>query len=807
VSPGRADGPLEGYRKRRDFQQTAEPPGGDVGAGGPSALTRFVIHEHSARRLHWDLRLERDGVLVSWALPRGVPLEPKLNLIAPHTEDHPLEYLDFEGEIPAGNYGAGTISIWDQGTYECLKWEARKVEVMLHGERLNGRYALFAISDEVPAKAWMIHRMDPATDAAAEPMPESIAPMLARAGSTPTNDAEWAYEVKWDGVRAIAYSEPGRLRIEGRSLNTITDRYPELAALNRALRSRRAILDGEIVVFDPDGRPDFGALQKRMHVESPAAVKRLSRASPVTYVIFDLLWLDGHSLMARPYDERRSALRELALDGERWQTPANLIGRGADVLAASKAAGLEGVVAKRLRSSYRPGRRDGGWLKLKNVAREEFVVGGWTPGAGRRAEQIGALLLGVHEEPGGELRYVGRVGSGFAQPDLDLLIAKLMPLKRAASPFRGAGAPRLRAAVYVEPSLVVDVTFSEWTAGGILRSASYKGIRDDKSPDSVVVAAATDPAAPDSDLQWLPGRARGRVMARVGDHELSLSNLDKILYPAADFSKRDVIDYYTRVASAILPHLGGRPLTVKRYPDGVEGKAFFEKQSPGHRPDWVRTEAVPSERRAQIEYTVVDDLATLVWLANLAALELHVPLGRAPQLDRPTAVVFDLDPGAPATIIECCRVALWLEGTFNQLGLESFVKTSGSKGLQVYVPVGGEVSYAQTKRFARQLAQLVEQAEPDVVVSRMTRALRPGKVLIDWSQNDPHKTTVCVYSLRAGRQPTCSTPLHWDEVRATLVSGDAESLSLRTADVLDRLTQEGDLFAPMLSLPQLLPTI
>jgi bifunctional non-homologous end joining protein LigD len=816
VSPGRAAGRLDGYRKRRDFRQTAEPAGEPVddrgGAGAPGAQ-RFVVHEHSARRLHWDLRLERDGVLVSWALPRGMPLEPKVNLIAPHTEDHPLAYLDFEGEIPAGNYGAGTMSVWDRGTYECLKWERRKVEVALHGERLQARYALFAISDEAEPKEWMIHRMDAASDADAEPMPEHIVPMLARAGVPPQDDGNWAYEVKWDGVRALVYSEPGRLRIEGRSLIVITARYPELAGIGRALRSHRAVLDGEIVAFDAAGRPSFGALGQRMQVGSDAAAKRLARTAPVTYVIFDLLWLDGHSLMARSYSERRAALTALALDGERWQTPPQLAGRASEVLEASRASGLEGVLAKRLDSPYRPGRRDGGWIKLTNVNRGEFVVGGWTAGSGQRSKQIGALLLGSHDDSGA-LRYSGRVGSGFSEHDLEQLASMLAPLERRDSPFAPGTPGPPRSAVFCEPKLVVEVEFREWTAKGMLRAPSFKGLREDKPAHTVGREDADgehdrpeDGAAGAMRLGLGGQRARGRAPVQVAGRELTLSNLDKVLYPATSLRKGDVIDYYATVAPAILPHLRDRPLTVKRFPDGVEGKAFFEKQSPAHRPPWVRTVAIASERRTEVSYTVADDLPTLVWLANLAALELHTPLARIDDLEHPTAVVFDLDPGPPATIIDCCRVALWLQGTFDQLGLESFAKTSGSKGLQVYLPLGATAGFEQTKRFAHSVATLLERAQPELVVSRMTRALRPGKVLIDWSQNDPHKTTVCVYSLRAAERPTVSTPLRWAELELALESGDPHSLSFESDDVLARVARDGDLFAPVLSLVQALPAI
>jgi bifunctional non-homologous end joining protein LigD len=795
VTPRRASGPLNDYRQRRDFSRTQEPPGAEgtkgEGSGKAGGPRRFVIHEHSARRLHWDLRLERDGVLASWALPRGIPLEPKVNFIAPHTEDHPLEYLEFAGEIPAGSYGAGTMSIWDHGTYETLKWGPRKIEVALHGERIDARYALFAIGKEDQPKDWMIHRMDPPADATAEPMPEHVVPMLARLATLPHDDAGWSYEVKWDGVRALAYSEPGRLRLEGRSGSDITELYPELGRLTRALSSHRALLDGEIVRFAESGRPSFAALQPR--IASPAAARRLAGTAPVTYVIFDLLWLDGHSLMDRPYAERRHALVDLDLEGDHWRTPPPLEGRGHDILEASRAAGLEGIVCKRVDGRYRPGQRDGSWLKIKNTARQELVVGGWTPGSGRRAGQIGALLLGTYDDTG-LLRYAGRVGSGFTEPELEKLQALLIPLTRKASPFAPGPAKPPRTATFTEPELVVEVEFREWTRAGALRAPVYKGLRTDKRPAQVTTEGA--PSGPVSE----GGRGDG-------DRKIVVRRPDKLLYPAAGLTKRGVVDYYAAIASVMLPHLRDRPLTVKRYPDGVEGKAFFEKNSPSHRPAWVRTVAVASGRGASTSYTVVDDLDTLLWLANLAALELHVPLAVAGDLARPGAVVFDLDPGPPATIVECCRVALMLEGTFAQLGLASFAKTSGSKGLQVYVPLGGEVTYAQTKHFSSSLAQLLERAQPDLVVSRMARSLRPGKVLIDWSQNDAHKTTICVYSLRATERPTVSTPVTWDEVRRTLDSGDPRSLAFECDEVLERVIDHGDLFAPLLALEQSLPAV
>jgi bifunctional non-homologous end joining protein LigD len=757
---------LASYRAKRSADATPEPMG-----------RRFVIQEHHATRLHWDLRLERDGVLASWAIPNGLPHAPKDNRLAVHTEDHPLEYLEFHGDIPRGEYGAGNMSIWDHGTYEELKWEPRKVEVRLHGERVQGRYALFAIDKGEDPKDWMIHRMDPPADPAAQPMPDKLVPMLARLAELPADDGRWAFEIKWDGVRAICHSEPGRLRLHSRNLIDITPRYPELSRLNRALSHHRAVLDGEVVALDGDGRPSFGALQRRMHVTSESAVRRLARETPVTYVIFDLLWLDGHSLMELGYGERRERLADLDLAGERWRVPEYVVGHGARLLAATEEQGLEGVIAKRLDSPYEPGRRSPNWLKIKNVQRQEVVVGGWVPGEGRRRESLGALLIGVQEEDG--LRYVGRVGSGFNEAELERVQGLLAPLERDDSPFAPGGPKIPREAVFAEPRLVAEVEFREWTDGGQLRAPVYKGLRDDKAAELVVREESAKP------------------VADVGGRTVRLSNLDKVLYPDAGFTKRDVIDYYARIAPVLLGHLEGRALTLKRYPNGVHESFFYEKNAPSHRPEWVRTERVGS-----IDYVVVDSEATLVWLANLADLELHTSLALAGAPERPTLVAFDLDPGPPATVVECCRVAELLHGMFDGLGLRSFAKTSGAKGMQVYVPLNSPATFAQTKAFSRAVAELLAREEPGLVVARQTKSAREGKVLVDWSQNDDAKTTINVYSLRAMERPTISTPLTWEEVRAARAP---EDLTFVAADVLARVEEHGDLFGPVVSLAQTLP--
>jgi bifunctional non-homologous end joining protein LigD len=515
-------------------------------------------------------------------------------------------------------------------------------------------------------------------------MPERILPMLARPGPLPAGGDHFAHEFRWPGERAIAYSTPGVLRLDGAGSRDLTDRFPELGRLNRALSSHAAVLDGVIVVFDPhDGRPSPDALARRAATATPAERRRLAADLPATYVIFDLLWLDGHSLTELPYAERRARLAALALSGEHWRTPDHVVGHGAAVLDAGRAHGLSGVVAKRLDSPYEPGRRVDTWVRVD--------------------------------------------------------------------------------------------------AAGQARAAPKKPRPSRPTP--------------------------ARPAMTLGGREIALSNLDKVLYPRTGTTKRDVIDYYAALAPVLLPHARGRGLTVKRWPDGVDGKSFFQKQAPAHRPDWVRTVALPAGSKV-IDYLLVDDPATLVWLANLAALELHAPLALAASPARPSAVVFDLDPGAPATIVECCEVAVRLRAMFDRVGLRSFPKTSGSKGLQVYVPLGSEqVTFTQTKAFSRMIAELLARDEPELVVARMAPALRTGRVFVDWSQNDQQKTTVAAYSLRARDRPTVSTPLDWDEVDRALDSGDPDDLVFDAGVVLERVAERGDLLAPLLSVAQELPRL
>jgi bifunctional non-homologous end joining protein LigD len=500
---------LKEYERKRDFERTPEPKGktkrgGSKAAGKddrPAASGRFVVQEHHATNLHWDLRLEHAGVAASWALPKGVPQHPKENRLAVHTEDHPLEYLEFEGEIPKGEYGAGTMGIWDAGTYEAEKFRDDEVILTFSGERVKGRYALF----QTNGKNWMIHRMDPPADPEREPMPtKGIKPMMAALSKLPSDDENWAYELKWDGVRAIAYCDAGHLRLESRNLRDVTSQYPEARAVAIALGARQVILDGEIVAFNDEGRPDFQALQGRMHLASEAAVRRRVKDTPVTYVIFDVLHLDGRDLRDLPYTARRARLEALELEGPSWQTPTSHVGDGKALLDLTTKQGLEGVVAKRLDSRYLAGRRSSAWRKVKNTRTQDMVIGGWMPGEGRREKTVGALCVGYYaasdpsgayagSDPSGsdptgdssglELRYAGRVGTGFTEATLRQLSALLVKLRTDDSPFTGRQPPK--EAIFVEPKLVCEVEFREWTQARTLRAPSFKGLRDDRKPTEI----------------------------------------------------------------------------------------------------------------------------------------------------------------------------------------------------------------------------------------------------------------------------------------------------------------------------------
>ena len=506
----------------------------------------------------------------------------------------------------------------------------------------------------------------------------------------------------------------------------------------------------------------------------------------MTYVLFDLLWLDGHSLMDAPYEERRARLKELGLDGERWQTPDHVVGHGAELLAASREQGLEGIVAKRLGSTYEPGRRSPSWVKVKNVQRQEVVVGGWLPGEGGAATGSARCSSGsaTTRTAAPALRRARRVG----------LHRRRARAARGAPGAARAGHVALRRrpaeaaarARWVGPRSWPRSSSATGRRAASCARRSYKGLRDDKPPALVV------------------REERDHAVVVADGTEVRLSNPDKVLYPAVGFTKRDVVDYYARVAEVLLPHLEGRPLTLKRYPNGVDGQFFYEKNAPSHRPPWVRTERIEMGSKA-IEFVVVQDVRTLAWLANLADLELHTSLSRVEDLEHPTTLAFDLDPGEPATVVECCRVGRAAGGHVLRAGAALLPQDLGLQGAAGLRPARRPRDLRPDKGFARTVAELLEREEPGLVVSRMTKRLRPGKVLVDWSQNDAAKTTVSVYSLRARERPTVSTPVTWDEVRATAAAATRRRWSSPPPRSCGASTSRATSSPTVVSLAQALP--
>jgi bifunctional non-homologous end joining protein LigD len=821
-------GDLDEYRKKRDPGRTPEPvpAEGSLPTGNNDT---FVIQEHHATRLHWDVRLERDGVLVSWAVPKGLPDVPGDIRLAVHTEDHPMEYATFSGEIPKGEYGGGRMFIWDRGHYETLKWSDREVAVVFDGERAKGRYTFFRSGKD--AKDWMVRRSEPPRQPGFTRLPELVEPMLASPGTLPPDDEDeqWAYEFKWDGVRALARVEGGRLQLFSRKGNDITVTYPELRKLGEELGSTQVWLDGEIVAME-NGRPSFPALQQRMHVQNDRQARNLANAVPVTYLVFDVLYLDGRSCMDLPYSERRQLLDGLELRGPNWNTSPSYVAEGAALVATAREQELEGVVAKRVTSRYFPGRRTPDWIKIKELTTIEVLIGGWRPGEGRRSGTIGSLMLGVPTDAG--LRYVGQVGTGWTDKALTALAARLQPLEQRTSPFTDVPADRAKGAHWLSPELVGEVEFRNWTPDGRLRAASWRGLREDLAPADLEREAAPDavpddpgePYSPSPDAE--PSHAEpshaepseteppetgtspdaepgpANVMVEVEGRRLRLSNLDKVLYPDAGFTKGQVINYYSRVAPVLLPHLADRPVTLRRWPDGVTGQPFYEKNAARGAPEWVRTVRVetPGSTRGYetLDFVVLGDLPSLVWSANMAALELHLPQWTVtPGGERrtPDLLVFDLDPGPPATIVECCEVALLVRSLLSEHGLSAYAKTSGSKGMQLYAPVR-TAAVEQTSAFAKAVAESLAASHPRLVVARMAKNLRPRKVFIDWSQNNQYKTTIAPYSLRGRPSPTVSTPITWDEVAACRHPND---LVFTADEVLERVEEHGDLLKPLLA--------
>jgi bifunctional non-homologous end joining protein LigD len=817
---------LDEYRRKRDPRRTPEPFGAPRSPDG----RLFVVQQHGARRLHYDLRLEIGGALVSWAVPRGPSLDPADKRLAVHTEDHPLEYADFEGVIPEGNYGAGPMIVWDRGWYRPLqegdpaeRVTRGRLDFELYGHKLRGAYTLVKTAG-AGERDWLLLKKRDAYAGGPEPterLPESVlsgltlqerrdghgkvaalrarldglgAPrrrlgpvqpvMLATLVDEAFSDRQWVFEIKYDGVRVLAWRAGTEVKLHGRSGQDVTSRYPEVAVALRTLPLDDFLLDGEIVALDEQGRPSFQRLQARMGLTRAADVERMRALVPVSAVFFDALALDGRDVRAAALRERKACLAMVL-------PPRGVVAYGAHVeadgqafLDAACARDLEGIVAKKATSPY-TGTRSRDWLKIKCQKRQEFVIGGWTEPQGTRP-YFGALHLGLYEDD--RLVYVSKVGTGFDDRTLRQVWDRMQALRRSTSPFQ-RGSPGGRGHHWIEPRLVGEVRFTEWTAEGGLRHPAFLGLRDDKDPRecrrevpaAVPPVAEAPPAGPDGDGARPPRRTRARrarsapasaapasaAPASAG-RRVTISNPDKRFWPDDGYTKGDLVAYYERMAPRLLPYLQDRPVVLTRYPDGITGKSFYQKDAPAFAPDWVRRHRIWAEEvRRDIDYIVVDDVETLRWVVNLGTIPLHLWASRVASLDRPDWLVLDLDPkGAPFT--DVVEVARTLHRILDDLQLPSYVKTSGATGLHILLPLGARYSYEETRTFARLLATLGHEAQPGIsTLARPLRA-RGGKVYIDWGQNAPGQTIVAPYSVRPLPGAPVSCPLRWDEVTPRL---------------------------------------
>lgn len=885
-SAPKADRPLAPYAAKRTFTRTPEPgPAVIAGRDGPLL---FVVQKHAASRLHYDFRLELAGVLKSWAVPKGPSLNPADKRMAVAVEDHPFEYASFEGVIPAKEYGAGRVIVWDCGAYSpdedrqysfddraAAEQRVRagidqgKLSICLRGEKLKGSFALvktaasgqwllikhkdgFATGQDVSLQDRSVlsgvslddlvtgespRRLDAARLApsgAAEVMPETLAPMLAMTDEAARSDPDWLFEPKLDGYRVIAFVAGSTVRLQSRRGIDLTAQFPEIVAELAGLGGDHMILDGEVVALAADGRPSFNALQNRAQRRGAKDIADAQRQSPAVMMCFDLLHFAGVNLRAAPYVERRRYLAQCLLPSAHIQ----LIHAGKDaeaLYAAAIASGYEGVVAKRRDSIYQPGRRVATWRKVRPVRSAEFVIGGCTQGKGAR-EPLGALLLGYWEA--GALKYAGHVGSGLDDAAVVELTRRTRELKVKRSPF----ADKLsihRPTTWLEPRLVAEVNFSDWTPAGLLRAPVFARLRDDLPahsigrPEEASAGGSTAPqAAPDpiaDVLQQLAG-AGARLDLTVAGARLRLTNLDRVYWPATDdgpaITKRDFIRYLAAVSRCMLPHLKDRPLTMIRMPEGIGGERFYQKHWEQERPEYVATVPIFTDHTDRSEhYILVNNLPTLLWLGQNGTLEFHVWHSRANMgpdagagpglggdyagsratleqsaLNYPDFLVFDIDPyiysgkeakGAEPELNDKGfatgkKVAFWLRTLLGEMGLRAIVKTSGKTGLHVFVPIERTVTFDTVRQLSEMVGRHVVRDHPKEVTVEWAVEKRTGKIFIDYNMNVRGKTLAAAYSPRGSPGAPVSMPLTWDELER------ARPEDFTVASVIGRLEKTGD---------------
>ena len=864
---------LEEYVRKRKFANTPEPPPAAEAAAPPAAAPRFFVQRHDATRLHYDFRLEIGGVLVSWAVPKGPSLEPLSKFLAAKVEDHPLEYGSFEGNIPAGNYGAGSVMLWDRGTWELLgdapvdqQLARGDLKFRLYGEKLKGEFAMVRMKNRGKGNEWLLikkrdadavsgwdieqyawsvlsgrtqqeiaqglparqtmqqtagdpkrewkshlatHPSKPAakhapprTSKHTEPrpsgsglpgavkaaMPIAITPMKAALADTPPRGDEWLFEVKWDGVRAICFIENETVRLVSRTGHACEKQYPELSVIPHYIAASQAILDGEIAALDEKGAARFELIQPRIAQSDANAISHMARARPVVYFAFDLLYLDGYDLRQAPLIERKRLLESILTPTAILRFSEHFPGAGDAMLLAARETGIEGLVAKRAASRYES-RRSSDWIKLKIVARQEFVICGFT--AGER-DHFGALVLGLYDN--GDLTWAGNVGTGFDQKALAFLRQKLDPLVSPQSPIPHLPKePKVgKDVTWVKPELVAEVKFANWTNEGRLRAPVYLGLRADVNPTDCVRETAEP--APGPAKEPLLATPANEVALTIDHHPLKFTNLNKVFYPAEGIVKRDLLNYYDAVAALILPHLKDRPLSLKRYPNGIEQQFFFQKDAPLTFAPWLRTEEIQSNHtEAPIRYVFAEDRASLLYLVNLGCIDHNPWMSHSPSLDNPDFVLIDLDP-QECPYDKIVEAALLVRQKLDAIGLKGYPKTTGGDGMHIYIPLEPIYSYDESRTFAEILAHLVQRDRPELFTAPRTVSKRQkGRVYFDWMQNGKSKTIAAPYVLRAYPGAPVATPLAWNEVQPGLTPGQ-----FNIYNAPERFARTGDLFAGVL---------
>ncbi|MHB8381387.1 MAG: DNA ligase D [Candidatus Binataceae bacterium] len=867
--------PLSSYRSKRRADRTPEPFGRGVIANSSPTRGLFVVQKHAARRLHYDFRLEMEGVLRSWAVPKGPSLDPAHKHLAVAVEDHPLEYGDFEGVIPEGNYGAGAVIVWDRGEWSALEpvgnaadaVRAGKLDILLRGFKLNGAYTLvrtggrratdlkdkhnwllikkrdeFAISEDVldthPRSVLSGLTIEEMRDAPAAGRkvseylarrnladlsqalrPKDFPLMLAKLAEDPFDSDKWLFELKYDGVRVLAFRDDGALRLYARSATEITNRYPEVVLALKAHSFDRFVIDGEIVAVDTAGRPNFQLLQTRMHVNDQRQIARLSYSVPVRYFVFDLLAYNQYDARALPLETRKHLLSELIKGDGPVRFSDHVLGRGKDFYSAVGEQRLEGMVAK-LRSSPYRGARNGDWLKIKCPLISNFVVGGYTDPGGTRTH-FGALLLGQYERDG-SLRFTDKVGTGFDRDTLRKLHALLVKLTQTKSPFRKALSDEPypgKDAHFARPELVGRIKFGEWTDRGGIRHPSFLGLVEGGNPlhclyeGPLGTSAYTPEAAGESAL--LSSRANEpSAMGRSNSSPVTVASIthpEKVYWPKEGYTKGELIAYYRSISRWMLPYLVDRPVMLTRFPDGIEGKMFYQKDAPAFVPPWIRTAKIYSEdSQREIAYFILDTEEAIAYVANLAAITIHIWSSRISSLEHPDWLLFDIDPKG-STTRAAVHVAQAVAGVLREVGLEPCLKSSGQMGLHVVVGLKPTYTYEQARMFSELVAETVVKRIPKIATINRIPTARQGRVYIDYLQLGQGKTIAAPFSVRPIPGAPVSAPMKWRELKPTLDPRSyniknmaARMTRLKRDPFLDALTKLADLEEPIRRLEPLL---